>query len=198
MDPLAAHFDKAQRLSEITQRVGFTLWQLQELEGVATTYFVLLAEAKRGMGTDAGEILVAKAQGRTFGVTIRQLKTAGLLTAELEQRFRKLLSERNWLVHSSRADSRAAVHSNSEFGALLFRLDRIAEEALALLREIGGLTKRHVISHGVFDTGGRCRDRYTAQEMARGRCNLTTQSRRTRARAARAAHCERSAPRGIQ
>jgi hypothetical protein len=83
MDPLDEHFDRAERLAEITQRVGFTLWQLQELEGVAATYFVLLAAAKRGMGTEAGELLVAKAKGRTFGATITQLQAAGLLAGEL-------------------------------------------------------------------------------------------------------------------
>jgi hypothetical protein len=149
MDPLIAHIETAERLSELTQRVGFTLWQLQELEGVAATYFVLLAEAKRGMGMEGGEILVAKAQGKTFGATIRQLQNAGLLTGELEQRFRELLGERNWLVHSSRADSRAAIYSESELGALLFRLDRIASEALALLKEIGTLAEKHVKAHGV-------------------------------------------------
>ncbi len=149
MDPVIAYFEQAERLNEITQRVGFALWQLQELEGLAATYFVLLAQAERGMGQEAGEILVAKAQGKTFGATIRQLEVAGLLTAELEQRFRKLLSERNWLVHSSRSDSRAAVHKSSEFAALLFRLDGIGEEALALLREVGALAERQVISLGV-------------------------------------------------
>lgn len=149
MDSLATHLKKAERLSEITQHVGFTLWQLQELEGVAATYFVLLIQAKQGMGTEAGEILVAKAQGKTFGATIRQLQAAGLLSGELEQRFRNLLRERNWLVHNSRADSRAAVYSDSEFGALLFRLDKIAEEALELLRKIGVLAEKYVTTHGV-------------------------------------------------
>ncbi len=149
MDSLTVHLRMSERLSEITQRVGYTLWQLQELEGVAATYFVLLAEAKRSMGVQAGEILIAKAKGKTFGETIRQLQKAALLSDELEQRFRALLVERNWLVHSSRADSRAAIYNDSEFGALLFRLDRIAEEALAVLREVGALVEKHVIAHGI-------------------------------------------------
>lgn len=149
MDPIAAHFERAERLSEITQRIGFTLWQLQELEGVAATYFVLLAEVKPRMGREAGGILVAKAQGKTLGATIRQLQAAHLLSPELEQRFQKLLLERNWLVHSSRRDSRTAVQNDSSFGALLFRLDRIAEDALGLLSDVGGLLEKHVMSLGM-------------------------------------------------
>jgi uncharacterized protein YutE (UPF0331/DUF86 family) len=149
MDQLGAHLERADRLAEITQRVGFALWQLQELEGVAATYFVLLAAAKRGMERDAGNLLVAKAKGRTFGATITQLETAGLLPGELGRRFRRVLGDRNWLVHSSRADSRPAIYDNSAFGGLLLRLDRIAEETLALLRELGSRAEKHVMAHGV-------------------------------------------------
>lgn len=149
MDALAQHLAKADRLAEITQRVGFALWQLQELEGCAATYFVLLTAAKRGMGLDAGNVLVAKAKGRTFGSTISELARAGLMSEALEARFRKLLAERNWLVHRSRAASRAAVHQPSQFGALIFRLDWIADEALALLGEVGALVGRHTYSQGV-------------------------------------------------
>lgn len=92
---------------------------------------------------------MVKAKGRTFGATIGQLETAGLLSGELGQRFQRMLGDRNWLVHSSRADSRAAVYDNSALGALLLRLDRIAEEALALLRELGSRVEKHVMAHGV-------------------------------------------------
>lgn len=144
------HSEQAERLAEITQRVGLTLWQLQELESMAATFFVLLASAKFGMGTEAGETLIASAKGRTFGATITQLKASGLLSGELEARFRRLLYERNWLVHNSRSDSRAAVYSGSAFGVLLLRLDRIAEEALGLLRDLGSRAEKHVMAYGVM------------------------------------------------
>jgi hypothetical protein len=60
-----------------------------------------------------------------------------------------VLGDRNWLVHSSRSDSRAAVYDDSAFGALLLRLDRIAEEALTLLRELGSRAEKHAMAHGV-------------------------------------------------
>ena len=37
---------RAVRLAEITQGVGFALWQLQELEGSTALYFVLVAQAR--------------------------------------------------------------------------------------------------------------------------------------------------------
>jgi hypothetical protein len=64
---LEQQLEKANRLTEITQRIGFCLWQIQELEGVSAQYFVLLAQAKKGMGLTAGNALSEKAKKKTFG-----------------------------------------------------------------------------------------------------------------------------------
>ena len=141
----------ANRLSAITQQVGFTLWQLQELEGVCATYYVLVKEAALGMGEEAGDVLDQKAKEKTFGATIHKLTKAGLLTGDIEDRFKKLLSERNWLVHSSRTDSRTAVHHESHMATLIERLKSISDEALSLLKHVGVLTEEHVKQHGVSE-----------------------------------------------
>jgi len=109
MTELEAQLDKANRLFAITQQVGFALWQLQELEGACATYYVLVEEAEFGMGEETGNALEEKAKKKTFGATIHKLGKAGLLTEDVEVRFKDLLSERNWLVHSSRASSRIAI-----------------------------------------------------------------------------------------
>lgn len=151
MEPFNQLLDRANRLTAITQKVGFALWQLQELEGVAAQYFVLLTQAKKGMGLAAGNTLVEKAQSKTFGATIRQIAKAGLLSSELEIRFFNLLSERNWLVHKSRAGSRSAVHSDAAVHKLVLRVDAIAEESITLLKELAVLVERHVKRHGVTE-----------------------------------------------
>jgi len=78
---------KADRLHAVTQRVGFALWQLQELEGASAQYYVLVVHAKPGMGFEAGQALVDKAQSKTFGSTITQLAKAKQLPQEVETRF---------------------------------------------------------------------------------------------------------------
>ena len=143
--------EMGERLSAITQQVGFALWQLQELEGVCATYYVLVEEAELGMGLEAGNNLDEKAKKKTFGQTINKLKTAGLLSPEIEISLKKLLSERNWLVHSSRDSSRRAISSNSHMNTLLERLNLISEEALSLLRHMGKLNESFVKKHGVTE-----------------------------------------------
>lgn len=140
---------KAERLRSVTEQVGFALWQLQELEGGAAQCFVLLAQATQGMGIAAGGTLVEKAQGKTFGATIKQLEKAAVLDPELAARFAKLLEERNWLVHRSRADSRGAIHGDGSAKNLLLRLEAIADEALALLKVLGGAAERFAQRRGV-------------------------------------------------
>ena len=149
MSTLGQQLANADRLAEVTQRLGFALWQLQELEGIAASYFVLLVQAKKGMGLAEGNALVDTAQGKTFGATLRQIAKAGLVSPEIEERFTKLLGERNWLVHRSRADSRNVVHDDNAKHALLARLEAMADESLALLKVIDAETTAFVQSHGI-------------------------------------------------
>lgn len=139
---------KANRLAVITQRIGFALWQIQELEGCTAQYLVLVTQAKKGMGAKAGNELLGKAVGKTFGTTIHQATKARILSPELERRFCELLMERNWLVHKSRAQSRNAIHSDQVAETVIRRLDAMADESKALLSEIGALAERHVNNLG--------------------------------------------------
>lgn len=138
-----------ERLSMITQSIGFALWQLQELEKSSANYFVLLTLAQKGMGLAKGNILIEKAQANTFGKTIFKLTKAGLLSPELKIRFDNLLIDRNWLVHKSRTDYPSAVYEDLSMRKILSRLEIIANEALALLKEIGIRTESFVKKHGV-------------------------------------------------
>ena len=149
MNELSQQLAKAERLHAITQKVGFALWQLQELEGTAARYYVLVAQATAGMGLVAGNALVDDAQSKTFGSTITKLVKAKHLPTDAEVRFQALLKERNWLVHSSRSTSRDAVHSDAACSRLKSRLDAIAEEARLLLKVVGKAAEEHVRKHGL-------------------------------------------------
>ena len=151
MEDLLGQLEKADRLAVITQRVGFALWQLQELEGVTAQFFVLAVQSKKGIGLDAGNALLDKALKNTFGATIQQMSNAGLLSAELQGDFEHLLRDRNWLVHKSRAGSRSAIHNDAAFQRVVKRIDTIADEALVLLKKIGALSDAHVKKHGVTE-----------------------------------------------
>ena len=65
--------DRAERFGEICQAIGFTLWQLQMLEGSTAQFFVLVEQAVPQMGEEEGNILVTEAQKKTFGGSISRL-----------------------------------------------------------------------------------------------------------------------------
>jgi hypothetical protein len=132
-------------------RIGFAVWQIQELESVAANYFVLLVQAQKGMGVEAGNLLIEKAKKKTFGTTVRRLSEAGLLTSQLEGRLNDLLTERNWLVHGSREASRGAPYNEAVAARLVDRLDAIAEKTIALLKEIGELVEAFAKKHGTTE-----------------------------------------------
>lgn len=149
MTSLHGQEQKAERLDLIAQKVGFALWQLQELEGSAAQYLVLVAQARPGMGLAAGQALVKEAQSKTFGRTIEQLMKTSQLPQAVELRFQELLSERNWFVHQSRSMSRDAVHNDGACAKLVSRLEAIAKEARLLLQEVMIQADAFVRKHGV-------------------------------------------------
>lgn len=144
-------YENAARLSVISSRIGFAIWQLQELEGVAATYLVLRTKLTKGMRMEEANAFVEDAKKEVFGTTLRELNKAGLFEPQLQARFSALLDERNWLVHRSRASSRSAVYSDDPFRLLVQRVDGIASEALALLREIHQLTWAFLKEQGISE-----------------------------------------------
>ena len=136
--------EEAGRLSLIAERIGFTLWQLQELEGMAALYVVLITQAKKGMGSEAGIALLKPVQSLPFGGILTMITKANLLDSDLQARFMKVLDERNWLVHRSRGTSRNVISSGSGMAEVVGRVDVLAEEALALLRILGSMIDAYV------------------------------------------------------
>jgi hypothetical protein len=141
--------ERSERLGEICQAIGFTLLQLQTLEGSTAQYFVLVEQAIPQMGEEEGNALVAKAQKKTFGGSITRLEKANQLPGDLLERFQVLLTDRNWLVHSSASDSRKAMANDSAYTGFHRRLEAIQDEAARLLKEISVLSEKFVLGHGI-------------------------------------------------
>lgn len=142
-------FEQASILSVVLQRVGYALWQLAECEDAAAHFLVLRAHATRGMGEERGEALLKGAQHRTFGSVLTELRKKGVVEGDLETRLNDLLKERNWLVHHSKRESRGVINDPDRVDSLIARLDKIAEDASKLQKELGGEIERFSIEAGV-------------------------------------------------
>jgi len=140
---------RSERFGGICEAIGFTLWQLQTLEGSTAQFFVLVEQAVPQMGEEQGNLLVAQAQRKTFGGSIAQLAKSNHLPTGLLERFQALLKERNWLVHSSNADSERALADDAALVGLHGRLGSIVDEARGLLKEISALSQNFVLRKGI-------------------------------------------------
>jgi uncharacterized protein YutE (UPF0331/DUF86 family) len=141
--------ERAGLLAAILQRVGYTLWQLAECEDAAAHYLMLRAGATKGMGEIAGRAALQKEQAKTFGALLSELRSNGIVEGSLEARLNALLRERNWLVHRSKRESRGVINDLDNVDVLVARLDRIAEEATTLDKELAQRIERFVVSSGV-------------------------------------------------
>jgi hypothetical protein len=86
MSQTTADLERADRLTAITQRVGFCIWQLQELEASAARFLVLTTRLTPSTSKDEGVRLADKAISQTFGANLRGLAAAKVLPEELQSR----------------------------------------------------------------------------------------------------------------
>ena len=145
--------ERSERLGEVCEAIGFTLLQLQTLEGSTAQFFVLVEQAVPQMGEEQGNALVVEAQKKTFGGSISRLAKANHLSEDLLGRFQALLKERNWLVHSSATDSKKAMASDAAYIGFHRRLEAIQDEAARILKEVLALSEKFVLGHGISMEG---------------------------------------------
>ncbi len=142
-EELLRQLEISDRLRAITQKVGFAVWQLQELEGIAAIAYVLLEKAESGMGMEAGKAILEKALAKTFGQMVRDIVKARILGPDFNARLLGLVEQRNWLVHRSKADSRTAVLGDAAAKQLLKRLEGLIAETAALTKQFGIVVENH-------------------------------------------------------
>ncbi|MBP6670423.1 MAG: hypothetical protein KA180_13305, partial [Gemmatimonadales bacterium] len=101
------------------------------------------------MGREAGEALLAKAERDTFGATLKALERSGVLPGDLAARLQQCLENRNWLAHRARREHRGILADPVAYARLSERLERMADDALALLKELEGQHHAYIVSQGV-------------------------------------------------
>jgi uncharacterized protein YutE (UPF0331/DUF86 family) len=149
MESFAERIARAELLGELLARVGYAFWQLAECEDAVAAYLVTRLKATKGMGQSAGEALMADARRRTFGSLVSELREAGALESSTQDRLDKLVTERNWLAHRAKRESRGIVFDDVAYRNLSLRLESISDEASSVLKLVGDQLLEYVSSKGV-------------------------------------------------
>ena len=136
-------------MQDVLYRVGFALWQIQELESTIAHYLVLVYKLEPDIAREEAESVLERTRRKTLGQLLGQLKSQGPINTELIERLDRFVEHRNWLAHRSRSESRRQVYQNSRNHEILSRLDWIASEALALMKLFAEGLLTHLESHGL-------------------------------------------------
>jgi len=146
---MALGLEAAERLGALMQRVGFALWQLQELENTAAGYIVVRLRDARGVGVNQGAVISAEVEKLPLGKLVGELAKAGVIDPALASRLKAALDERNWLVHRSRREHRGVLSDPAAYTGLSMRLDALADDALTLNKELARTMEEYVVNSGV-------------------------------------------------
>lgn len=136
-------------LQDVLYRVGFALWQIQELESTVAHYLVMVHRFEPGVAREEAESALEKTRRKTLGQLLGELKSNEPIPRELVERLDQFVEHRNWLAHRSRTDSRKLVYQSSRNSELFHKLDWIAAEALALMKLFAEELIVHLESHGL-------------------------------------------------
>jgi len=142
---------KAELLAIAMQRVGFAIWQVQGLEDAAAAYLVVRVRGAKGMGRQKAQKLLAEAQSHTLGWLVTELQKSGVVQESFASRLKEIVEDRNWLVHRGRRETIGMLSKPALYASLSARADKVAEDALALQKELAGEIRRFVIASGASE-----------------------------------------------
>jgi hypothetical protein len=148
-DDLATRVELSERLASLMQSVGFSLWQLQELETTVATYLVVRVHAHRGIGKVQGDSLLKQAEGRTLGALLKDLAKSGVIDDQLSIDLKEMLEQRNWLVHRACRENRGILSNAKHLTEMLDRLESLADRSLAIHKTLAADLERYVLHAGV-------------------------------------------------
>ena len=86
--------------------------QLALFEYSLAHVYVLLGEAKKGMGDEDAAKLIDSAMKMPMGTLVKAIREKKLIQAEVLKRLGKFVTERNWLVHRARDSYSFALKDN--------------------------------------------------------------------------------------
>lgn len=144
--------EKEVLVAQLLARVGYAVWQAAECEDSLAHYVVVRLRAARGVGAKRGRDLLEKAQSRTFGHLLKELRSSGTLPSHLIPRLEQLLEDRNWVVHRAKRESRGVYNDMARYNELTARLDEIGAEATSLNSTLEGELEEFIVQSGINRT----------------------------------------------
>lgn len=129
--------------------IAHALLQVQALEAALFTYLVLAQDDSPEQAGVKTTTLFDSGEARGLKHLMSELRDRGLPEGELDEKFWRVVNERNWLVHRSGYESQAALSVSQKTLLLLKRLEYMSDEAHALKVQIEHLVQHHLSIRGL-------------------------------------------------
>jgi hypothetical protein len=136
-------------LRNILFQVGFALWQIQSLEFTIAHYLVMVHKLEPGVARTTAEKVFDDTSKKTLGNLLSDLRRNEHHSSSLLRKLETFVPERNWLVHTSRHVSQQQVFTASKRHILLSRLNKIADDALEIMKAFQTALEAHMETHGI-------------------------------------------------
>lgn len=140
-------------VNKLYQSIGEAVWNLQHLENVMTTYNALkILQNKRENNitfTDEEAYNTLNNQRKlTLGPLISSAKQHQMLPKDLEKRFDKFLTERNWLIHKCVISDYLSLQNAKSKSNLFSRISNFVEETISLKIELNNQMQKWFVDKG--------------------------------------------------
>lgn len=141
---------RADALLGLYARLGQATWHSQMLENRVRDYaFCYRATGNTPLSAEQARQLELRINRISLRRLLKELREAHLLSSHLFSRLDAMRLERNWMTHELCQDSPGILVEIPDLKALLDRLQRIADESLALQEEVAQSVESYAPAHRV-------------------------------------------------
>lgn len=138
-----------EELAVLYMAIGRTVWHLQYFEDVLVSYITMKLKLSRPISPEESYMIFDKERRTPLGPMITTAVTGNLISKKYEERFRKFVDERNWLIHRSWHQNGEALYIDEKRFEFIERVNKLHDESNALKIYLYQEMKRWLISEGV-------------------------------------------------
>lgn len=133
-------------LFHLHARIGFAVWQIQNLENGLVTFLTLIDLPTNTSKNEADLLLEKNKKNKTLGKLLNEMNKINFIPNELKDCGKEILNQRNWLIHHSRPENHTDIYHHERLMKLFDRLDKISGDASIFLKQINKHFEEYVIS----------------------------------------------------
>jgi hypothetical protein len=139
------------QLHKVHESIGFALWHIQAFENTLVHYLIMVFKLSPGVASSEAYAIFDQTSKKTLGQLLSELRKYNDITPDLDQRLKRFLDERNWLVHRSRYENHTDLYTPVKLEFLFQRLESLTEEALNLNKTFCKLLELYLIDNDIVN-----------------------------------------------